>query len=339
MKGLYFYMKLIDIINIKIKSGTGGDGCVSFRREKFVPRGGPDGGHGGKGGSVIIVADRSKYTLLDFRYKSLYKAKNGEHGRGKDQNGKSGDDLVIKVPVGTIVKDIKSDLIIADLKKNFDNVVVAHGGKGGKGNMAFATATVRAPKEAESGEDGEEKEILLELKVIADIGIIGLPNSGKSTFISKISDATPKIADYPFTTLAPNLGVVKTRNEKSLVFADMPGLIEGAYRGVGLGIQFLKHIERTKILLHFIDSSIDESMLNRYKTIVNELTKYSSTLTKKKNIIVATKIDSADRIQLIKFENYVKNSLNKRMYKISSFTNEGIDELVEVLGALFEKEN
>ena len=205
--------------------------------------------------------------------------------------------------------------------------------------MAFATATVRAPKEAEHGEDGEEKEILLELKVIADIGVIGLPNSGKSTFISKISDATPKIADYPFTTLAPNLGVVKTRNEKSLVFADMPGLIEGAYRGVGLGIQFLKHIERTKVLLHFIDSSIDESMLNRYKTIVNELAKYSSTLTKKKNIIVATKIDSADRTQLIKFENYVKNSLKKRLYKISSFTNEGIDELVEVLGTLFEKEN
>lgn len=240
-------MKFIDEITLKVKAGDGGRGCVSFRREKFVPKGGPDGGNGGDGGDVIFIATTSYNTLSHLRGSKLIKAKRGEHGRGKDQYGKKGEDAIVYVPVGTIIKDLNSGEVIADLTEEGMKVVVAKGGKGGRGNKCFVTPTNQAPYYAEEGKPGEEKELLLELKLIADVGIIGYPNAGKSTLISVISNAKPKIADYPFTTLNPNLGVVDYNEKFSFVVADIPGLIEGAAEGKGLGHQFLKHVERTKI--------------------------------------------------------------------------------------------
>ncbi|MGA1847386.1 GTPase ObgE [Deferribacter abyssi] len=323
-------MKFIDIVKIHVKAGDGGNGCVSFRREKYVPRGGPNGGNGGDGGDVIIEGDEGKSTLLDITFKSIYKAKRGEHGKGKDQHGKKGDDIVIKVPVGTIIKDLETDEIIADITEHKQRVVVAKGGKGGRGNMMFVSPTHRAPMYAEEGKPGEEKILLLELKLIADVGIIGYPNAGKSTFISVVSAAKPKIADYPFTTMSPNLGVVKGAYGESFVLADMPGLIEGAHAGAGLGTQFLRHIERTKMLLHFVDSSYnEESMVTRYKKIRKELEKYSKDLTDKKEIVVATKIDSKNENDLFQFREYVKNlGIDKNYFEISSVTKNGVKQLL-----------
>src|SRR3989337_1963612 len=246
-------VKFVDEGKIYVKSGRGGKGCVSFRREKFVPRGGPNGGDGGNGGSVILIARQNMSSLLDHRYKQHYKAENGEHGRGKDQHGKNAPTLLVPVPVGTVVKDFFTGEILGDLTEDGDTLVVAKGGRGGRGNARFATPTNRAPRYAEPGEEAEERTLLLELKLLADVGIIGFPNAGKSTLISRISAARPKIADYPFTTLIPNLGVVSYNEGKTFVVADIPGLIKGAHEGTGLGIKFLRHIERTKVLIHLID--------------------------------------------------------------------------------------
>lgn len=321
-------MKFIDTVKIIVKAGDGGDGCVSFRREKYVPKGGPDGGNGGKGGDVILVGDRSKHTLLDLNYKHIYRAERGRHGKGNDQNGKSGEDLYIKVPLGTIVKRLDKDEIIGEIMTDGEELVVAKGGRGGRGNLAFVSSTQRAPRIAEPGEKGEEAELLLELKLIADVGIVGLPNAGKSTFISIVSAAKPKIADYPFTTLTPNLGVVKVDHGKSFVLADMPGLIEGAHSGQGLGVQFLKHIERTKIILHFVDASSSDSMIEAYQMIRKEMELFSTLLTQKYEIVVATKIDAANKENLEDFRQFMKN---KDYFEISSVTRQGIDDLVDFI--------
>ena len=322
-------MNFIDEIKIKVKAGDGGNGCVSFRREKYVPRGGPDGGHGGDGGNIVFKGDSSKHTLYDLNYLHIYKAEKGQHGRGKDQNGKNGNDLIIKVPLGTVVKDAESSEIIAEILVDGEEKIVVKGGKGGRGNIAFATSTHRAPRYAEEGGKGEERHLLLELKLIADVGIIGFPNAGKSTFISVVSAAKPKIADYPFTTLHPNLGVVKSKKLNSFVIADMPGLVEGASEGVGLGIRFLKHMERTKLLVHFIDSSEDTSMVTRYNIIRDEIKTYSEELFLKDELIVATKLDSANENMLKEFRNFIINeNLSDKYLEISSITGHSVDKLI-----------
>lgn len=332
-------MKFLDTTKIKIKAGDGGRGCVSFRREKYVPRGGPDGGNGGSGGNIVIVGNRSKYTLLDLNYKTNYAAERGEHGRGKDQHGRRGKDMEITVPLGTIVKDNETDKVLGDITEDGQRLIAARGGKGGRGNMSFVNSTRRAPRIAEDGEKGEERALLLELKLIADVGIIGLPNAGKSTFIASVSAAKPKIADYPFTTITPNLGVVKNITGGSFVLADMPGLIEGAHENAGLGVRFLKHIERTKILLHFVDASDEDSMVERYKTIRDEILLYSGKLSEKEEIIAATKVDSKNEDNLEEFERYVNNDLNKELYKISSVAREGVDDLLKKLWKRLHRED
>ena len=286
-------MQFIDEARIYVKAGNGGNGCISFRREKFVPKGGPDGGNGGRGGSVIIRADRHLNTLLDFKYRSHYKAERGEHGRGKNQEGKSGKEEILKVPCGTLVKNASDGQMLADLLNHGDEVVIAKGGRGGRGNAEFATSTNQAPRIAEPGTVGEEKELLLELKLLADVGLVGLPNSGKSTLISVISAAHPKIADYPFTTLVPNLGIVQYAEGKTFTVADIPGLIEGAHRGKGLGIQFLRHIERTKVLVFLVDATSKRTKKD-YATLTGELKAFDQKLLKKPRIVALTKIDLLD---------------------------------------------
>lgn len=321
-------MKFIDTATIKLKAGKGGDGCISFRREKYVPKGGPNGGNGGTGASIYFIGDKTKHTLMDFRYKSIYKAEDGEKGKGSDMHGKAGEDLILPVPLGTIIKNAETGDIIADIVNHDDKVLVARGGRGGRGNMCFATPEQRAPRYAEDGKPGEEIEVELELKLLADVGIIGFPNAGKSTFISVVSAAKPKIADYPFTTLTPNLGVIKDGHGGSFVIADMPGLIEDAHAGSGLGHQFLRHIERTSILLHFIDASDNESMVKRYETIRKELTLYNSGLEDRLEIITATKMDSFNEENLLEFEEYAKKH-NLTLFKISSISHSGTKELIE----------
>lgn len=322
-------MKFIDEAKIFLHAGNGGNGCISFRREKYVPRGGPDGGDGGNGGSIIFIADKKINTLIDFKYRKHYRAENGENGRGKTQNGKNGRDTIIRVPAGTIIKNAESGEIIADLVNNGDRIIVANGGRGGKGNASFATPTRQAPRIATKGKKGESLWAILELHLIADVGIIGMPNAGKSTLISKISAAKPKIADYPFTTLSPNLGVVRYDNFNSFVVADMPGLIEGAHSGEGLGIKFLRHIERTKLLLHLITmDSPDDSCSKKYRIIRSELEKYDPRLLKKPEIVALNKIDLP----------YVRNNIEKiqkkfaeksiKVYPVSAVTGEGIKELL-----------
>ena len=320
-------MQFIDQATIFAKAGNGGNGAISFRREKFVPKGGPDGGTGGNGGSVIIRADRQLGTLLDFRYKRTYKAESGEHGRGKGQTGRTGLDVVLKVPCGTIVKNGPNEEVLADLVVDKEEVVVARGGRGGKGNAEFATSTNQAPRIAEPGTPGEECELLLELKLLADVGLVGFPNAGKSTLISTVSAAKPKIADYPFTTLTPNLGIVRVAEGKSFTLADMPGLIMGAHKGKGLGIQFLRHIERTKVLVFLIES-ISENPKRDYEILLNELAGYNADLAKKPKIVALTKIDlfdekTAKRLKRISFGRRIP------VVHISSVTRTGIRELVE----------
>jgi len=328
-------MLLIDYAKIHVKAGDGGNGCVSFRREKYVPKGGPDGGDGGKGGDVIIRANKNLSTLLDYKYKTFYKAQNGGHGRGKNQHGKDGEDIILLVPCGTVVKDAQTGEILADLVNDGDEVIVAHGGKGGRGNARFATPTNRAPRFAEKGEKGEEREIELELKLIADVGLVGFPNVGKSTLISKISAAKPKIADYPFTTLQPNLGIVRYDEFKSFVVADMPGLIEGAHLGKGLGIQFLKHIERTKLLVIMIECT-SHNPKKDYETLLNEMQLFSQILLEKPRIIAITKIDLADE-KLRKKLDKVKFEDNIPIVKISAITGEGLKELINLMWSELQK--
>ncbi len=280
----------IDYAKIHVIAGTGGSGCMSFHREKFVPKGGPDGGDGGAGGSIIVKGNRHLRTLQDYAYRKEYRAKRGQHGMGSNRHGKKGPDIVLEVPLGTIIKDAESGEIIADIVEDGQTAVVARGGRGGKGNARFATPTHRSPREWEVGEPGEDRWIELELKLIADIGLVGLPNAGKSTLLSRISSAKPKIADYPFTTLAPNLGIVSYRDSTTFVVADIPGLIEGAHEGKGLGDQFLRHIERTRALAYVIDLQ-DENPETTFELLKNELASYSDILLQKPAMIVLTKLD------------------------------------------------
>ncbi|NOX17340.1 MAG: GTPase ObgE [Chlorobi bacterium] len=280
----------VDFVEIEIKAGDGGDGAVAFRREKYVPKGGPAGGNGGKGGDVVFLAERNLQTLLDFRYRRKYEAENGNPGGTSLKDGRSGEDLVIRVPVGTIIKDAESGKILSDLNEEGMIFIAAHGGRGGKGNSNFATPTNQTPRFAEEGKPGEERKVSLELKLIAEVGLVGFPNAGKSTLISSISAAKPKIADYPFTTLAPNLGIVQYKEYKSFTVADIPGIIEGAHEGKGLGHRFLRHIERTKILLILIDVSA-EDIQTQYDTILAELEKYSEILAGKKKLLAFSKAD------------------------------------------------
>lgn len=286
-------MKFIDSATISVKAGDGGVGCVSFRREKFVPKGGPDGGDGGRGGDIIIRANRHMSTLLDYQYKHIYKAPRGEHGLGANKTGKSGESIILEVPTGTIIRDCATEEVIGDLVLHGQELIVAKGGKGGRGNAAFATSTNQAPRQYELGTPGEEKEVELELKLLADVGLVGHPNAGKSTLISVISAAKPKIADYPFTTLIPNLGIVRVEAGKSFVVADIPGLIEGAHAGKGLGIQFLRHVERTKVLVFLIEAT-SESPKRDYKVLLNELKLFNKDLPKKPKIVAITKSDLVD---------------------------------------------
>ena len=333
-----------DYTKIFVKSGNGGNGAISFRREKYVAAGGPDGGDGGKGGDVYFITDKDSNTLINFRYNKKFKAENGQNGSGARCNGKQGQDLYIKVPIGTVVKDAETGEIVADLSEEDSKELVLPGGRGGKGNSHFATATRQAPRFAQTGEKGIEKELILELKSLADVGLVGFPNAGKSTFLSVVTDAKPKIADYPFTTLNPNLGVVKTENGDSFVIADIPGLIEGASEGVGLGIQFLRHIERTRLILHLIDVSGFQGRdpVKDFYDINNELKNYSEKLTKKKQIIVATKLDVAQDESLYDKLEEVAKKENLEIFKISSITKQGVKELltrVEELLKEIPKEN
>ncbi len=319
-----------DYAKIYASAGKGGNGAVSFRREKYIAAGGPDGGDGGKGGDIYFEVDPDSNTLIDFRYKKKFKAENGSNGEGAHKYGKSGEDLYIKVPIGTIVKDAKTNEILADLSEKGQKELVLRGGRGGKGNSHFATATRQAPRFAQGGEEGEEKELILELKLLADVGLIGYPSVGKSTILSIVTAATPKIADYPFTTLVPNLGVVKPEYGESFVIADIPGLIEGASEGVGLGTEFLRHIERTRLLLHVIDVSglSGRDPIEDYYVINKELEKYSEKLAKRKQIIVANKIDSMQDPEIYeKLEKLAKEN-NQELFKISAATGEGIKELM-----------
>ena len=333
-------MQFVDYTKIYVKAGDGGRGCVAFRREKYVPLGGPSGGDGGRGGHIIFKASRELNTLLDLRYQREYRAKRGQHGMGKKMHGKDGEDRIIPVPVGTIIKDADTEEVLADLDSEGVETIIAKAGRGGQGNAHFATPTRQAPKFAQPGEEGEEKNLVIELKLLADVGLIGLPNAGKSTLISVISSARPKIADYPFTTLTPNLGVVKLKDFRSFVVADIPGLIEGAHRGAGLGFQFLRHVERTSLLLHLVDASdmSDSDSVEDLKKINKELELYNSNLLKKTQAVVGTKTDIAiDKKRLRKLAKYCK-SKKIDFFPVSAVTGKGIKELLLYLSVIVGKE-
>lgn len=332
-------MKFIDEVKIKVQAGDGGRGCVSFRREKNVPRGGPNGGNGGDGGDVVAMADQQLATLLDLRYQRQYRAGRGEHGRGKDQHGRRGEDRVIAVPVGTVVRDMRTGEILADLKTTGDRVGVATGGRGGKGNAHFVSSTNRSPRQAQPGLPGEERDLDIELRLLADVGIIGLPNAGKSTLIGAISAARPKIADYPFTTLVPNLGVVAYGEGKSFVVADIPGLIEGAHRGEGLGHKFLKHVSRTSLLIHLLDASKigEQDPMADWVTVNRELELFDPALAQKPQIVVANKIDLPEgRAKLQVLEKLLAPAC-LTFFAISAVTGEGLRKLKSLIGEKMEK--
>ncbi len=326
--------RFVDQAKIYVKAGDGGHGCVSFRREKYVPKGGPDGGDGGRGGDVILEASSQLHTLYDFHYRTKFKAENGRPGMGKKMTGRDGEDLVLKVPVGTIVRDAETGEILCDLTQDGQRFVVARGGKGGRGNARFATPTRQVPRFAEPGQPGEERWIILELKIIADVGLVGLPNAGKSTLLARITAARPKIADYPFTTLTPNLGVVKLSDDRSFVVADIPGLIEGAHKGVGLGLDFLRHIERTRVLLYVLEAQKGPKALEDFALLRQEMAHYHPKLLQKPAAVALNKIDLvADRQSLAP----VKKALEDQglpVYLISAVTGEGIKELLEGLWRL-----
>ena len=326
----------IDEVIIELNAGRGGNGCMAFRREKYVEMGGPFGGNGGHGGNIIFEVDEGLNTLIDLRYKKIYKAQQGAHGEGKGCNGKNAEDLIIKVPVGTVITDADTNLIIGDLTKKGDKVVAAYGGRGGRGNMAFATRANPAPAFCENGEPGEIKKVKVELKLLADVGLVGMPSVGKSTFISKVSAAKPKIAAYHFTTLTPNLGVVKTKDNRSFVIADLPGLIEGASLGEGLGDKFLKHIERTRVIAHIIDMSAFEGRnpIEDFKIINKELENFNKKIMDKPQIVIANKMDmesSPENLEMFKKE------VNCEVYPISAVTGEGINQVLIKLADMLDK--
>ena len=327
-------MRFVDEVSIFLKSGKGGDGCSGFRREKHTPNGGPDGGDGGDGGSIYMQADEGLSTLVNYRGKKYYQAENGEQGTGKQMNGKFGEDLTLRVPVGTLVRHAETGEVIADLAKDGEKYLLAEGGRGGLGNINFKSSTNQAPTYAQVGKPAAEMEVELELKLIADLALIGMPNAGKSTLISVVSDAKPKIADYPFTTLEPNLGVVKIDHETSCVIADIPGLIEDASEGKGLGIKFLKHIERTKAFIHLVDISwcLDEyEAFEQYVVIRNELAKYNEDLLNKKEVICLTKIDAMTEEEITKFKTFFEQKLDKKVLCISSVSKKNIDQFIGLL--------
>lgn len=329
----------VDEVVIKVKAGNGGDGCTAFRREKFVPDGGPWGGNGGKGASIIFKVDEGLKTLLDLRYNKLIKAPKGANGSGKNKNGKGAEDVIIKVPMGTTVKDLDTGLIIADLTKKDDSVIVALGGRGGRGNTAFATASNPAPDFSEHGEPGEEKNLKVELRLLADVGFVGMPSVGKSTILSKISASKPKIAAYHFTTLTPNLGVVKTIDGRVFVAADLPGLIEGASLGEGLGDKFLKHIERTRVIAHIIDMSGSEARdpINDFEIINKELKDFNEKLMNRKQVIIANKMDLPEAKDNLK--RFKEKYPDLEVYEVCALKNEGLDKaLVAIADALEESE-
>jgi GTP-binding protein len=321
-----------------VKAGDGGNGCVSFRREKFVPRGGPNGGDGGKGGDVILQADAQLTTLLDLTYPRPFRAPKGSHGKGKDQTGKNGEGLIIRVPVGTLVRDDQTEEVLQDLLFDGQRFVAAEGGRGGRGNARFATSTHRAPRRAEKGEKGLERSLRLELKLLADAGLIGYPNVGKSTLLSRISSARPKIADYPFTTLVPNLGVVTREGHRSFVVADIPGLIEGASKGAGLGLTFLRHVERTRLLIHLLDISEGASRdaVKDFHALNLELKAYDPSLQKKAQLVALNKIDLPSvRERATSVEKQFER-MGHRLYLISGQTGEGLEDLIEAVFRTFE---
>ncbi|MGC2765049.1 MAG: GTPase ObgE [Candidatus Acidiferrum sp.] len=338
----------VDEAKIAVKAGDGGNGCVAFRREKYVPRGGPSGGDGGHGGSVYLEANPNDNTLLRYRYNREFKADRGRHGEGSNCTGVSGDDMMLKVPVGTLVFDSDNSELLADLKKPGQRVLVAQGGKGGRGNQHFAKPWHQAPREKEEGEPGEERHLRLELKLLADVGLVGFPNAGKSTLISVISAARPKIANYPFTTLEPNLGVVNadggtgshgTELGRTFVLADLPGLIEGASEGAGLGIRFLRHVERTRLLVHLIDTSDTAEIdpVKAFEIIEGELSAFSESLTQKPRIVVATKLDATtDRSKLEELRRFCENR-GLEFHSISAATGEGVKDLVRSIADALDK--
>jgi GTP-binding protein len=331
-------MKFVDEVRIHVKAGDGGNGCVSFRRERFIPKGGPNGGDGGKGGDVILEANAQLSTLLDLSYPQQFRAPKGTHGKGKDQTGRNGEDLVISVPTGTLVRDDETGEILQDLVMEGQRYVAAKGGRGGRGNARFATSTQRAPRTAEKGEEGQNCWLRLELKLLADVGLIGYPNVGKSTLLSKISSARPKIASYPFTTLSPNLGVVARADHEPFVVADIPGLIEGASKGLGLGLRFLRHIERTRLLVHLLDITEGrlQDPLEDFRALNRELEAYQPALAHKKQIVAVNKIDvpgvRAKTSQFI--EPFRKRGY--KLYLISANTGEGVNELVKAISEILK---
>ena len=326
----------VDEAILELEAGRGGNGCMAFRREKYVEMGGPFGGNGGNGGSIIFEVDEGLNTLIDLRYKKLYKANNGEHGEGKGKHGKNAKDLVIKVPLGTVITDLETNLVLADLVKKGDFALIVHGGRGGRGNMAFATHSNPAPEFCENGEPGEVKKVKVELKLLADVGLVGLPSVGKSTIISKISAAKPKIAAYHFTTLKPNLGVVRASNNRSFTVADLPGLIKGASLGEGLGDKFLKHIERTKAIAHVIDMSAMEGRdpYEDYKIIKEELSNFDKKLLEKPEIIIANKKDVPTFKENLK--NF-KEKVSLPIYEISAINGDGLEKVIDALADILDK--
>ncbi len=327
-------MQFIDEAKITVISGNGGDGCVSFRREKFVPKGGPNGGDGGRGGDVVAVADANMSSLLDYRYKKEYRARNGQPGRGRDQHGKSGSDLVIPVPAGTVITSSEDGETLADLVEDGERFILAGGGAGGRGNSRFASPTNRAPRQAESGRPGARREVRLELKILADVGILGFPNAGKSTLISRISAARPKISGYPFTTLVPNLGVVSYGDHQSFVIADIPGIIEGAHRGLGLGIRFLKHVERTRLLVHMLDLDpvSGRDPVEDFDRINSELREYSANLAEKPQLVVLNKTDIPEAGERGAEAAGRLGERGIETLSISAVTGEGSRQLVYLIG-------
>jgi len=330
-------MAFVDQAKFHVKAGDGGNGCVSFRREKYVPKGGPDGGDGGRGGDVIIQCTSNLQSLIDFRYRSHFKAERGVHGKGKDMHGRKGKSCYLQVPLGSVIKSAETGEILADLREEGDQYVAAHGGKGGAGNPHFASGTNRTPRIAKKGQEGEEMWLFIELKLIADIGLVGLPNAGKSTLLSQLSAANPKVASYPFTTLEPQLGVLHLKHMESCIIADIPGLIEGAHEGVGLGFTFLRHIERTRILLHILDGS-SEKALDEYHVVENELEAYNKELIDRTTLVVLNKADIAEPDHL----ESLKKSLEKKGLQvaiISGLTGQGIEELKETIADVLDKLN